>query len=195
MKSIRALTLLATVLFPTLGHSAAYIYDQFTIVNTGSNVYYDIGASTANPDFDGAVLGTLNPGGGGSLTLGGEGKSDKDNGTDVTGMSLFYRIYSGAPSGTFTEIVYGFQTDFGGGNQQWGTSSNTGNLISGLLNGSYTLEVYSQIGTNGFNSANPVYNTNSGNNFKATFTITPEPSRASFALLGLMGLVLRRRRK
>jgi hypothetical protein len=184
-------------LLPGFSFGAAFIYDQFVIVNTTSPAYYDIGASTANPEFNSAVLGTF-VAGSDLLRLGGQGKSDKDNSTDVTGMSLFYRVWQGSPSGAFSQLNYAFKTDFGGGNQEWGTDTGspfyTGNLLNGLTSGSYSLEVYSQINTNSVNSAPIVYNTNSGSNFTAAFTVVPEPSRVLFSLFGLGILMFRRRR-
>ncbi len=198
-----SLLLLTLVALPLSGHAATGLFDQFVIINTGTNTYYDIGASTANAEFQGSNLGTFNPGGGSTMSLGGQGKSFKNNGSDVQGMQLFYRIWQGTESGGFTPFSYNFQSNIGGGgDQQWGSDVSganlsafyTPNLISSLLNGTYTLEVYSQINTNGVNTDNPVYNSNSSNNFEATFTIVPEPSRSLLGLAGLALISLRRRR-
>lgn len=199
----RLLFLLALAALPISGHASTGLFDQFIIINTGSNTYYDIGATTGNPDFQGASLGTFNPGTGSTLSLGGQGKSYKNNGSDVTGMQLFYRIWQGAESGSFTSFTYNFQSNQPTpGDQQWGsdvsganlTAYYTPNLLSSLANGTYTLEVYSQINTNSVDTANPVFNSNSGNNFEATFAVVPEPSRALLGMTGLVFLCLRRRR-
>ncbi len=200
-----SLLLLTLVALPLSGHAATGLFDQFVIINTGTNTYYDIGASTANAEFQGSNLGTFNPGGGSTMSLGGQGKSFKNNGSDVTGMELYYRVWQGAESGTFTPFNYAFQiNNVGGtsGDQQWGsdvagsnpTAFYTSNVLSGLANGSYTLEVFSRINTNGVNTGNPVFNNVGGANYEATFTVVPEPSRALLGLIGLVGILSRRRR-
>jgi uncharacterized protein (TIGR03382 family) len=86
--------------------------------------------------------------------------------------------------------------------QQWGGDSQgsnsdpieiSGNVLSGLTNGTYTLDVYSFITTNGVNANATIFNNVAGNNYKATFTVVPEPAAAALGLLGT-ALLLRRRR-
>ena len=195
---------LALVVAPFAAQGAAGMFDQYVIVDSGSTPsFYNIGAAF-NPDFQGASLGSFDVATGGTLRLGGQGKSFKNNSTDVTGMQLMYRVFQGAPTGSFTPLSYAFQIDFGnlGNDQQWGSDvagSNgsaffTGEILAGLANGSYSLEVFSQITTNGVNESNPVLNNNGGSGFVATFTVVPEPSRAILAFLGLGTLIMRRRR-
>lgn len=199
MKIIHCLFLAA--LLPLSSFGAAGMFDQFVIVNTGGVAYFDIGATTANPDFQGATLGTFTSSS--SLLLGGQGKSWKNSGTDVTGMQLFYRIWQGTPSGSFSQFNYAFQFNIGvGGDQQWGSdvagangsAFYTGNLLNGLANGNYNLEIFSRITTNGVNAASQIFNNAGGNNYTASFSVVPEPSRVLFGLLGLGALVFRRRR-
>ncbi len=192
-------------------YAGAGIYDSFAIVN-GS--FYDLGATTGLPDFQGANLGTFDISTAAQLKLGGQEKSFKNNFTDVTGHMIEYRLYSGSPTGAFTAISYGFQWnafDSGApgnlnnsGDQQWGTdaqgahgSDSSVNILTGLANGTYTLEAYSQITTNGVNEAGSIANNNGGNNYKATFTVVPEPSSISMLIgssfLGCLYLVRRRR--
>jgi MYXO-CTERM domain-containing protein len=204
MKSARLLLFAAAITLPVSSFAATGLFDQFVIINTGSQTYYDIGASTGNPDFQGSNLGTFNPGTGSTLSLGGQGKSFKNDSSDVTGMQLLYRIWQGTESGAFTPFSYAFQSNLGPpGDQQWGSDVagangtafyTPGNLLSSLANGTYTLEVLSRITTNGVNTANPVNNDNGGANFEATFSVVPEPSRAMLGMLGLSGLLFRRRR-
>ncbi len=193
---IKTLTLsvAACLAMVSSGYSAAGIFDSFVIVE---GTFYDIGATTANDDFQGFNLGTFDKTTD-DLDLGGEQKSFKNNGTDVTGHLLSYRLYSGAPSGSFTDISYGFQSNLiNPGDQQWGTASATAVDLSALGNGTYTLEVFSRITTNSVDSGAEVFNNNGGSNYTATLEVVPEPS--TFALLslgfGALCMVRRFRRK
>lgn len=116
-----------------------------------------------------------------------------------------YRFYStGGTPGSFISVNMPFQIDNVGGtsgDQQWGGDINganaalvtSSNILSGLANGNYTLEVYSEIATNSVNASSTIANNNSGANYTAAFTVIPEPSAA---LLGAIGsLVLLRRRR
>lgn len=197
---------------PSVSHGAAGFFDGFTIVystlNAGSGsstTYYDTGAVTGNPEFQSTILGTFNRDQSGNLQLGGQQKTFKNNGTDVTGEILSYRVWSGSPGGSFSDLAYAFQIDNVGGvggDQQWGTDVvgangsliQTGNLLSGLANGNYTLEVFSRVTTNGVNEAGTVFNNVGGANYTATFTVVPEPSRALLLMAGVLGCFLRRRR-
>ncbi len=201
MKFFHCVFLLA--LLPLCSYGAAGMFDQYVIVNTGTSSYYDSGASTLNPDFQGTTLGTFTTSD--SLLLGGQGKSYKNSGSDVTGMQLFYRLWQGAAGGSFNQLNYAFQIDNVGGttgDQQWGsdvvgsntTAFYTGNLLTGLSTGTWNLEVYSQITTNGVNAANPIGTNNGGSNFTASFNVVPEPSRALLLIIGITVLLVRRRR-
>lgn len=184
---------------------AAGIFDSFiftTTSGTGPFTYYDIGAVTVNPEFQGSNLGTFTVGSS-TLQIGGQQKSFKNSGTDVTSHSISWRVWSGTPAGSFTAVSMPFQFNIGGGgDQQWGgdtLGSNpdpveiSSNVLSGLPNGSYTLEVYTQINTNGISAPTSIFNNNSNNNFQATFNVIPEPTGAALGLIGAV-LLLRRRR-
>ncbi|MBL7726840.1 MAG: T9SS type A sorting domain-containing protein, partial [Dinghuibacter sp.] len=151
------------------------IYESYAIlsVNGGANKYYDMNAATGNTDFNGNYLGNFFPGS--SLVVkGGQNKTFKCGGCDITNGFLQYRVYltSGGPSGTFTGISMNFvSNDAGGcgGNQTWEGTGGTTNIIGSLgVPGNYTLEVYStadyQFCGNGTN-----YSNNGGANYKATF--------------------------
>lgn len=215
MKSLASSIAFAFLLTPALSFGAAGMYDNFvfTSTNGGALAFYDIGAVTVNPDFNTSNLGTFVSGT--TFQVGAQQKSFKNNGTDVSSHSLLYRVWltSGGASGTFTSVSMPFQWNFGDagapaglnspGDQQWGGDSQgangnpieiSSNVLSGLANGSYTLEVFSQITTNSVNSAGTLFNNNGGSNYRATFTLVPEPSRALLLGFGAIGLLVRRRR-
>lgn len=185
---------------------AAGIFDSFAIVNTVSNTYFDVGAVTLNPEFQGANLGSFTAGLD-NLKLGGQTKTYKNSGTDVTGAGIFYRVWTGSPSGSFNALAYTFQIDNVGGtpgDQQWGTdvaggfagpAYYTSNILTGLSNGTYNLEVYTRITTNGVNAASEIFNNNGGSNYTATFTVVPEPGTGLLFAIGLTALVVLRRRR
>mgnify|MGYP003376160294 CR=1 FL=1 len=164
-------------------------WDSFVIVNAlgNGNVFYDLGASTMNQDFSGANLGVFTPSNY-TLFLGGQIKTWKNGGSDITGVTVWYRIYpNGSPSGSFIGIPYTFQWNQGEvgapvsltnpGDQQWGTDEQGQNLgddginilqNSTLEEGAYTLEIYVEV----FNNEGLLYDNNSGNNYSANFTVT-----------------------
>lgn len=214
MKTIPLILAAAVFTLPGIVRGSAGMYDQFvfTSANGGALVFYDTGAVTGNTDFQGASLGTFNRFVD-SLALGGQQKSYKNNGTDVLSHTTWWRI--GELGGGFSGVTMPFQWNKGDagappnltnpGDQQWGGDTQgangnpveiSGNVFTGLLNGTYTLEVYSQITTDGGDGSPLVlYTNNGGANFKATFTLVPEPSRALLLGFGAASLAFRRRRQ
>ena len=195
-KTILALTFAS---MSSAAFGAAGIFDQFLFTSTdGSSpdVFYDIGASSGNTDFDGADLGTFNLGD--TFQIGGQQKSYKNDSTDVSAHTLFYSVDGGG----FQTVALNFQSDLATpGDQQWGGDEQGSNatftvsldLLDGLSAGNHTLAVYTTITTNGTNADTTIFNNNGASNYTATFTSVPEPS--SFALLGLGGLALIMRRR
>lgn len=164
--------------------AGAGFFDSFAYANANAsgNTFYDLGTTTGNPDFTGTNIGSFAPGTA-DLFLGGQTKTFKNNGTDVTGTSLYYRIYPvGSPSGAFTPIPYSFQNNIGGsGDQQWGTDINGSNSTDNAVNvlagstlpaGNYSLEVYVEITTNGVDAPSIILDNNGGANYIASFEIT-----------------------
>lgn len=163
-------SLLLTVLFTSLVYSQSTgIYDAYVILNiNGGGLNY----KQPSTNFNGTNLGTFSN----TQSLifaGGQNKTYKCNGGNVTGGNIYYRVYptSGTP-GTFTPLTMGWSSnDSGAGsgcqNQTWEINSNTTNLLSSLADGTYTLEVY--LDAPGYPST--AYYSNNSNNFKASFTI------------------------
>jgi len=146
-------------------------------------------STSATPTFN---LGTfnINTGSTDSLILkGGSLLSFKNGGSDVTGATLEYQIFSVSPSGTFTAVNLPFGADNVAGNtgdQRWDTESLSINLLAGLNTGTYVLDVYGLASsTDGTH-----YETGGSiNNYGATFTVVPEPSTWAMMLGGLGMLV------
>jgi hypothetical protein len=152
-------------------------------VNGGGDTYYDLQASTPAFDFSGS-LGTFCPNG--SLVVAGaEQKTFKCPNNDILNKNkLFYRVYpAGSPSGGFVPLDLGFISNdagalcAGGQNQTWRNTGGTSDILTGLLPGNYTLEVYTQASytTNGI-CESIHYSNNGGVNYKANFTVLAPPS-------------------
>ncbi|AWI26482.1 T9SS sorting signal type C domain-containing protein [Flavobacterium pallidum] len=144
-------------------------------INNGSNIYYDLQASSGNPDFNGANLGTFCEGSSNLVFRGAEHNVYKCGGCDLSSTRLYYRVYpAGLPSGSFTSNNIGYaaggSNGCGGANQQWADTGYSTNLLSGLAPGNYTIEVYSDATVTC--SGGSVYAGNDGNNYKANFTVS-----------------------
>ncbi len=159
----------------SLGQSTIGIYESYVVLNINNslnNTWFDLGANTSNQDFQGANLGNFEPGVGSLILKGGQNKTFKCNGGDVTGGNLQYRVYfiSNNSPGNFNSIALGWASnDAGGcgGNQTWQSIANSINILSGLAAGDYYLEVYNDA------TGNPatVFANNGGSNFIATFRV------------------------
>ncbi|AWA29764.1 hypothetical protein HYN48_06555 [Flavobacterium magnum] len=177
IKLLLAVLLLCVANFVTAQSNG--IYESYAIlsINGGANAYYDMNAATANPDFQGANLGTFTLGTNSLVVKGGQNKTFKCSGGDITNGHLRWRVWltSAGASGTFNTENYGFVSNDGGGcggNQTWEGTGGTTNIIAGRVPGNYTLEVYSDAdGVPG-----TVFSSNGGNNYKATFTVQADPA-------------------
>ena len=166
-------TLLVALLLPSLTALAqqADIFQTYVIlsVNGGAQDYRAGGKNADNAAvFNNSTYATANT----SIFLnGGEIKTFKNGGADVTGARLFFRKYAvgATPPATFTQVDLPFETNIGsGGDQKWAKTNANINLANGLTPGNYTLEVYWQITT----SLGDRFDSNNGANYKATFTVT-----------------------
>lgn len=182
-------------------HAAAGIFDELIWTTSdspfafGSATFYEIDSDNSGlfgaAEFDGADLGTFTVGE--TLYLTGEQKSFKNNGSDVTGHTLYWSLDGGS---SFLGLNYNFEADLGGGDQRWGRANDgglTANILDGLTAGNYTLSVWSSISTNGVDADAEIFNSNGGSNYNATFTVVPEPATALLGGLGLLALLRRRR--
>ena len=94
------------------------IYESYIIlnINNAGNTFYDLNASTANIDFSGANLGTFLTGNNTLVIAGGENKTYKCSGGDITGGNTNYRVYlrsGSAPS--FTSLAMSWVSNDAGG--------------------------------------------------------------------------------
>jgi hypothetical protein len=206
-------SLIAIVGLMTVGTSfgASGIFGSYINVTSsnhgGTPTWYDVqppgGGRASDPtDFNGFSFGSFDPNAGGTLNLtGAEVLTFKNDGSDVTGAAISYRVYltASTPPG-FTSIGIGFTSNAtfadaagtnysGGGDQKWSNGVGSTNLLSGLPNGNYSLEAFlsapSSDGTHFSNAG--------GANYTASFTVVPESASAALGMLGSI-LLLRRRK-
>jgi HYR domain/Lamin Tail Domain/Secretion system C-terminal sorting domain len=155
----------------------AGIFESFVIMNFGgSDVFYDLNAATSNTDFNGVNFGTYSS----SQALyldGAQNKTYKCSPFDITNGKLFYRIYStsGTPGSFSAGTILPFlSNDAGAGagcqNQAWQEAAAGINLLSGLCDGNYTIEVFTSADYQG-SGTGTLFANNAGANYKASFTV------------------------
>lgn len=180
MKKVYVL-LLAVLGFATGSIAQSGIFESYAILDIGAgNAYYDLQATTGNPDFQGTNLGSFVQCSGTLQIKGAQNKTFKCAPCDITNSTLFYRVYpTGSPSGAFIPVNLNFFANLGGGgcgnDQQWDNvlagSPASINLLAGRAPGNYTLEVYTEAAYTGCGSGTHSSN-NGGANYKATFDVT-----------------------
>lgn len=132
----------------------------------------------------------------GSLTIQGfQLNTWEDNGSVITHMNLFWTVDNFAH---VHQIQINPAPAKTGNDRFWSISSATQNVLTnnGIGNlgvGNYTFQAYWEGYTNGTNTAGNIFQSNSGNNYTASFTVVPEPSAALLGGLGMMALLRRRR--
>jgi hypothetical protein len=158
--------------------------------------------------FNGANLGTFNTGY--TLFLNSAIAAWASDGDTYNNFSLWYRVYSGTPSGSFTQVS-ATSIDNIGGNDFRGFAS--GVNLGGQAEGTYTVETYLSRTHSWSGGSYTTYWTTAGdagggvvpgntpptsNYFTATYEVVPEPSTyalLSLAAVGLGAHVWRRRRR
>jgi hypothetical protein len=193
-KSMKLRNLIAAVVIFAAGntYAASGIFESYGIVKiNASTSYYDMQAATGNPDFQGASFGSFDTSVGNTLTLvGGEIKTFKNGLSNVTGAFFDYRVFKvGNTPGSFIEFSLPFDSNIGGGDQKWDNTGENVNLLTGLSNGNYTLEVFARATS----SDGTHFSNNGGANFKASFTVIPEPSAALLGGISMLAMLRRRR--
>jgi len=161
--------------YGTMFAQSAGFNGSFVILsaNSAADTYYDLNATTGNPDFQGNNLGTFVQGTNTLVLKGAEHNVYKCGGCDITATSMNYRIYATSGSaGSFTSVNVpyssGFNNGCGGADQQWKTTSANINVLNGLGAGTYFLEVYEMATATCGNQ----YVSNGGANYKAQFTLS-----------------------
>ncbi|MFK7756808.1 MAG: hypothetical protein AB8B53_07740, partial [Flavobacteriales bacterium] len=179
--------------FSTLSHSQGIFGSYVTLDYNGNLEYFKGGQSYNAPGkpldlFDGQYLGTFS--GEDVFELAGADVHTFKNigaAQDVFGAELNYRIYElGGVAPSFTSQALGFccnaneqvcldlegicDTGGGIGDQKWYLDDLGLNILNGLKSGDYVLEVFFKA----YTTAGDQFDSNSGNNFKATFTVGTE---------------------
>lgn len=161
--------------------SLFFILTQFTFAASGifeKYLFLNVNGSDMN-GVNGANLGTIS-----SLTLkGGEVKTWKNGGSNVTGAGLQYKMYKqgSTPPGSFTylNIPFGSNLDNVVTNQSWYKNNANTNLFTNVTsNGTWVLEFYFEAYTSDGNKYDNCGS--SSTNCQVTFTVTVLPIALSY---------------
>ncbi len=175
-KNLSLLLFFSFFISTSFSQGSGGIYESFLILNRGAgNEFFDLDANTGNPDFTGSI-GTFNSGQ--TLSLKGfEQKVFKCGTLNITSGAVLYTIYpSGGTPGTFIGVSFTSAFNISGAgdgcqNQQWQTNNANINLLSGLCDGDYVLEVFTTAAFEDGSNLGTIFSNNGGANYKATFTV------------------------
>ncbi|WP_298904516.1 hypothetical protein, partial [uncultured Psychroserpens sp.] len=199
MKGVRLiLSAIALFAFGNIASNAqSGIFESYLVLNkdNSGNVFYDLQATTANPDFNApSALGTFDC----SSTLilnGAENKTYKCGTDNITNGWLSYRIYEqGTTPPVFTTTQIFYTSDdltalhCGGtsNDQTWQTTGANINVLAGLsVNTTYVIEVFTHADFTYTSGSGTHYANNGGANYSTTFSIddttAPTPDAVSLS--------------
>jgi hypothetical protein len=193
--SLSLLVLVGALNAQSIFNGYAYVSDT----TAGTDVtWYNLSGSAQSSSFQGADLGDFTT----NLWLGGQTGFWSD-GAGTQSVILNYNITGDATAtGTVAYSFQHFEGPAGTNNDQYGTDINGSNTSDGssdliaahsLAAGDYNIAVWVVATANDSDTA---FDSNSSNNYNATFTVVPEASTcALFAGLGVLAFVLIRRLK
>ena len=120
--------------FSQSGHfDSAYVV--LNLNDSGSNTWYDLGASSGNTDFNGTDLGIFDLGSDDLKLIGTQHNMSKCDGCNITGSILYYRVYPyDSATGGYTSVNTNWDANTnwdGCDTQRWQNLSLTTNLLSG----------------------------------------------------------------
>jgi PKD repeat protein len=156
-------------LFPFFTYAASGIWERAVALNFGATNF------VTGTTFNNQNWGTFLPNSGNQLK-GGSINTFKNNGDDITGARMFYRVIAVGSSENiaFTSINLPFGQNLPSpGDQQWSTDAESILFMNGLAAGNYNLEVYFEADFTFLpNGAGVHIDNNNGVNYKAQFTIS-----------------------
>lgn len=162
---MRAIVIFSFLLLPFFGYGNYGFFSDCPAFITVGGTFFEVGNCSATPDpsFSGYSFGVV---GVFALTYA-EIQTYENSGDDVIGGTLYYRIWTGSPSGGFSSLSLSDVNLLGGGDEKRSANSNI-NLLAGLTGSTnYTLEIYYQATEN---PNNQFYHSNGGANYSLTFT-------------------------
>ena len=178
------LSFAACFLLPVQSQAAWDIFQSYVILDSGSGDQYLAGGINADlaSEFNGTDLGDFTAAD--ALTLnGGELKTYKNDNSNVCGGTLNYRVYAlGDTPGAFTALDLPFSANLSGSDQKWAATGQAVDLLDALTAGDYVLELYWEADGNDSNPSGcgeTQYDSDSGNNFAATFSVVQSSSCVS----------------
>ncbi len=168
-----------------------------TIVSA-QGAYYNTSGSGSNlinsngNNFQGYNFGSYFQNSAGLVLKGAEIKTFKNNTGNVCSARMYYRVYSGTPSGVFSSVNLPFYDNCSGGAFPTGGSCNTGDQkwrdviqnidLTQYPAGNYSLEIYyeitgSHLSTSGCGTT--LVLNNNGSNYISNFTILSAPTASN----------------